>query len=226
MLLKLSNITKHYGTPGTHTFRQTLAGINLDLQQGDTIAIVGPSGSGKTTLLNLIGALDQPSTGEIIFDGIDLKQKNSSQLAQYRNHHIGFVFQLHHLLPQCTLIENVLIPTLVNTTKAQRRQAATRAGVLLERVGVSAVANQLPSQLSGGECQRAALVRALINQPRLLLCDEPTGSLDSHNADQLADLLIDINKEEGTSLVVVTHSLHLAQRMTKTLSLVEGKLEG
>ena len=178
----------------------------------------GPSGSGKTTLLNLIGTLDRPDSGKMIFDNQDLSAMNDSQLAQFRNRKIGFVFQMHHLLPQLSLWENVLLPTLTDPA-LQGKETEDRAKRLIERVGLSGVVSQKPSELSGGECQRTAVVRALINRPALLLADEPTGALDQKSSVNLTDLLIELNKEEGVALVVVTHSMEVARKMDRIYTL-------
>ena len=218
MLLKLENISKSYAKD-----RTILDQLDLEINAGERIAIVGPSGSGKTTLLNLIGTLDRPDTGKMIFDGQDLSAMNDQQLAQFRNRKIGFVFQLHHLLPQLSLWENVLLPTLTDPA-LQGKETEDRAKRLIERVGLSGVVGQKPSELSGGECQRTAVVRALINRPALLLADEPTGALDQKSSGNLTDLLIELNKEEGVALVVVTHSLDVAKKMDRIYRLENGRL--
>lgn len=218
MLLKLENISKSYVKD-----RVILDQLSLEINAGERVAIVGPSGSGKTTLLNLIGTLDRPDAGKMVFDGQDLSAMNDQQLAQFRNRKIGFVFQLHHLLPQLSLWENVLLPTLTDPS-LQGKQAEERAKRLIERVGLSGVVGQKPSELSGGECQRTAVVRALINRPALLLADEPTGALDQKSSGNLTDLLIELNKEEGVALVVVTHSLDVAKKMDRIYNLKEGNL--
>lgn len=222
MLLKLEKIQKNYLLPGNIVPVKVLENINLKVEKGDSIAIVGPSGSGKSTLLNIIGALDKPTTGDVSLSGKDLSELSDKELAQIRNQEIGFVFQLHHLLPQCTVMENVLVPTI---PFKQSNNAAQRAEKLLVRVGLGARRTHYPGQLSGGERQRAALVRALINQPRLLLADEPTGSLDHASAESLAQLLIELNTEEKTTLIVVTHSLELARKMKKQYLLQDGILK-
>lgn len=218
MLLKLENISKSYSKD-----RVILDQLSLEINAGERVAIVGPSGSGKTTLLNLIGTLDRPDSGKMVFDGQDLSAMNDHQLAQFRNRKIGFVFQLHHLLPQLSLMENVLLPTLTDPA-LQGKESEDRAKRLIERVGLSGVVNQKPSELSGGECQRTAVVRALINRPALLLADEPTGALDQKSSGNLTDLLIELNKEEGVALVVVTHSMDVAKKMDRIYRLENGKL--
>jgi lipoprotein-releasing system ATP-binding protein len=218
MLLKLENISKSYSKE-----RTILDQLDLEINDGERIAIVGPSGSGKTTLLNLIGTLDRPDSGKMVFDGHDLSAMNDNQLAQFRNRKIGFVFQLHHLLPQLSLWENVLLPTLTDHT-LQGEETEERAKRLIERVGLSGVVSQKPSELSGGECQRTAVVRALINRPALLLADEPTGALDQKSSGNLTDLLIELNKEEGIALIVVTHSMDVARKMDRIYRINEGNL--
>ncbi|MCF8371835.1 MAG: ABC transporter ATP-binding protein [Bacteroidales bacterium] len=223
MLLQLNNISKSYHNATGKVQRQILSGLNLSVEKGDAIAIVGSSGSGKTTILNLIGKLDQPDSGEIIFDGKNLDSMSKTETLQFRNQDIGFVFQQHFLLPQCSLWENVLIPVLPN--KSKMTQAEKRGEELLRQLGIWDLRYQKPGELSIGECQRTALVRALINKPALLLADEPTGSLDEDNAGQLAGLLLELNKSENTSLIVVTHSMSIAKKMDKIFELKNGKLE-
>jgi lipoprotein-releasing system ATP-binding protein len=219
-LLSVQSISKSY--PSGNTFRKVLDGLSLEIKKGETIAIVGPSGSGKTTLLNIIGTLDKADSGEIFFEGTDLMKMDSNDFPAFRNRKIGMVFQLHHLLPQCTLWENVLIPTL--PLKSKTGDAEKRAEVLLKRTGIWEQRFQKPAELSGGECQRAAVVRALINQPSLILADEPTGALDHENALLLTNLLLELNREQDTALIVVTHSMELASKMDKIFKLVGGKL--
>lgn len=218
MLLKLEKVTKSYSKD-----RVILDQVDLEIKAGERIAIVGPSGSGKTTLLNLIGTLDKPESGAMIFDGQDLSAMNDDQLAQFRNRKIGFVFQMHHLLPQLSLWENVMLPTLTDQA-LQGKEAEERAKRLIERVGLRGVVGQKPSELSGGECQRTAVVRALINRPALLLADEPTGALDQQSSGNLTDLLVELNREEGVALVVVTHSVAVARKMDWIYRIENGKL--
>ncbi|MCK4747047.1 MAG: ABC transporter ATP-binding protein [Bacteroidales bacterium] len=225
MLLTLDNIKKGFGNPGDQAYRMVLDQLSLSVDQGDRIAILGPSGSGKTTLLNLIGGLDHPDQGSVLFNGTDITHYSTSEMDRYRNESIGFVFQFHHLLPQCTLMENILIPTLVMSGKGKRREKVDRAGQLMKKVGIWEYRDKLPGKLSGGECQRAAVVRAMINNPSLLLADEPTGALDKENVENMAELLLDLNREDGLTLLVVTHSADLAKQMGKTLELQGGKLE-
>ncbi len=224
MLLQLENITKGFGNRSDSTFRPVLQNLSLEVEEGERIAILGPSGSGKTTLLNLLGGLDHPDEGSVRFRNEDITGYSEQEMDRFRNRNVGFVFQFHHLLPQCTLLENVLIPTLVNPDKVEREKKLERAGELMKRVGIWEFRHKLPGKLSGGECQRAAVVRAMINSPSLLLADEPTGALDRENVDVMADLLLELNKTDGLSLLVVTHSLDLAKRMGKTFELRNGKL--
>jgi len=224
MLAELQHITKYYEQPGSGTRNMVLDTISLKINEKERIAIVGPSGSGKSTLLNILGTLDKPSSGNVILDGSSIEKMNEIKLAGIRNNFIGFVFQMHYLLPQLTLLENVLLPLLPQKDKKLLKSANERALNLINRVGLLNHLNRFPSQLSVGECQRAAVVRALINQPRLLLADEPTGSLDAASAGQLANLLTDLNQEQNVALVIVTHSIELAGKMEKRYLLREGKL--
>ncbi|HUD48227.1 MAG TPA: ABC transporter ATP-binding protein [Candidatus Baltobacteraceae bacterium] len=201
-----------------------LDGISLEIERGESAAIVGPSGSGKSTLLNIIGTLDRPTRGQVLLGGEDIGQLNEARLAETRNRQIGFVFQAHHLLPQCTVLENVLVPTLVCADAQLRESAPARAQRLLDRVGLGGRLNHRPGQLSGGERGRVAVVRALINQPRLLLADEPTGSLDRVAGEELARLLVELNREERVTMIVVTHAPDLAQRMGRCFQLMDGRL--
>jgi len=224
IILTLSDIVKSYNAMAGAPSADVLSGITLEVQQGESIAIVGPSGSGKSTLLNIIGTLDRPSRGQIKINGKDLSQLDEAQLATMRNRQIGFVFQSHYLLPQCTVLENVLVPTLACAEKNLRQTAEQRARRLLQRVGLGERLAHRPGQLSGGERQRVAVVRALINQPQLLLADEPTGALDRTAAEALGQLLIELNREENVTLIVATHALDLAGRMQRVLELRDGKL--
>jgi ABC-type lipoprotein export system ATPase subunit len=196
----------------------------LRVDQGQSVAVVGPSGSGKSTLLNIIGALDRPTSGRVLFDGRDLGKLDERELARIRNRQIGFVFQLHHLLPQCTVLENVLVPTLADRNRVSSEDRETRATELLERVGLEDWSLHHPGALSGGQRQRVAVVRALINKPKLLLADEPTGSLDKDASENIAGLLVELNRSEEVTLIVVTHSVGLAERMDRVLTLSNGML--
>jgi lipoprotein-releasing system ATP-binding protein len=217
ILLELRGITKRYEGADD----DVLAGVDLAVDAGESLAIVGPSGSGKSTLLNIIGTLDHPSGGSVVLEGQDVSSLDEKGLAALRNRRIGFVFQLHHLLPQCTILENVLVPALVQGDMAAAEQ---RGRDLLDRVGLSHRLGHRPGKLSGGERQRVAVVRALINQPVLLLADEPTGSLDRAASDAISDLLAELNREQGVAVVTVTHAARLAERMGRVLELQDGRL--
>ena len=221
MLAELSNVTKSYCSDAGAV--PVLNGISLTIAEGETVAITGPSGCGKSTLLNLLGALDQADSGEIRVAGRDLTKLDAQQLAEFRNTTVGFVFQLHHLLPQCTVLENVLVPSIVRKD-ADRAALCARAAQLLGAVGLSHRLDHRPGQLSGGERQRAAVARALINSPKLLLADEPTGALDRASAERLADLLAEVHQREKITIVMVTHSPELACRMGRMLPLLDGRL--
>lgn len=221
-MLSINNLSKSYPSASGTLKNVVLDQLSLEVSKGETIAITGPSGSGKTTLLNIIGTLDRADKGSILFEGDDLMQLTSQFRPVFRNQKIGMIFQLHHLLPQCNLWENILVPTI--PMKAKNGDVAKSAEKLLRRTGIWEQRFQKPSELSGGECQRAAVVRALINQPSLILADEPTGALDEENADRLSDLLLELNREMGTTLIVVTHSVILASKMDKIYMLHGGKL--
>ena len=223
-LLKLEKVSKNYAAAEGTAPVAVLRGISLDIVAGESLAIVGPSGSGKSTLLNIIGTLDQPTSGHVWLDGQDLSQLGELQLAAIRNRQIGFIFQSHHLMPQCSVIENVLVPTIADKKSKTRDGAPERAEKLLQRVGLGERLHHRPGQLSGGERQRVAVVRALINQPKLLLADEPTGSLDRASAHGLAQLLVELNREESVTLIVVTHALDLARQMGRIVELRDGQL--
>ena len=221
MLAELSNVTKSYRSDAGAV--PVLNGISLTIAEGETVAITGPSGCGKSTLLNLLGALDQADSGEIRVAGRDLTKLDAQQLAEFRNTTVGFVFQLHHLLPQCTVLENILVPSIVHKD-ADRAALRARAAQLIEAVGLSHRLDHRPGQLSGGERQRAAVARALINSPKLLLADEPTGALDRASAERLADLLAEVHQREKITIVMVTHAPELARRMGRVLPLLDGRL--
>jgi lipoprotein-releasing system ATP-binding protein len=227
-LLKLTNISKSYPAAdlsGGATQISILNGIDLELARGESLAIIGPSGSGKSTLLNIIGTLDRPSAGSVRLGDQELTTLSDLELADVRNRKIGFIFQGHHLLPQCSVIENVLVPTLASNDKELRATAPARGRELLKRVGLAARLEHRPGQLSGGERQRVAVVRALINDPMVLLADEPTGALDRTSAQNLSQLLVELNQERNVTLIVVTHALDLAAKMERTLEICEGRLQ-
>ena len=213
-MLEVENVSKEYSTPAGPL--RIVSDVSLSLPQGSAVSIMGPSGSGKSTLLYLMGALEPPSRGTITLNGQNPFVLNSKQLAAFRNQQIGFVFQDHCLLPQCSVIENVLTPTLVATPNGD---APGRAAELLEHVGLGERLDHRPAQLSGGEKQRVALARALIMKPKLLLCDEPTGNLDQKSAQVVADLLLDTHRKSQTILIVVTHSAELAARFPQRFEL-------
>lgn len=219
-IIALESVSKVY--PGVE--RPVLDDLSLSVGPGEAIAIVGPSGSGKSTLLNLMGALDRPTSGRITLNGADLSLLDDRALARVRNDRIGFIFQSHHLLPQCSAIENILVPTLVNPRLKGKRETLEHARELLSRVGMAERMNHRPAQLSGGECQRVAVVRALINEPTLVLADEPTGSLDAESAQRLGILLRELNRERGVTLIVVTHSAALSAMMQRRCTLRAGRL--
>ncbi|OYW24700.1 MAG: ATP-binding protein [Planctomycetales bacterium 12-60-4] len=202
---------------------EILKGVQLSMSRGDALAIVGPSGSGKSTLLYMLGVLDTPTSGEVVLVGERPHALDQPAQAQFRNRHVGFVFQDHHLLPQCTVLENVLIPTLASTGPVTDVEG--RARQLLDRVGLAERLGHRPAQLSGGERQRVAVCRALINQPTLLLADEPTGNLDRTTADAVGSLLLELNREQNTLLICVTHSSELADRFPRRCELRDGLLQ-
>jgi len=225
MLLELKDITKTFDLPSGSESMTVLDKVSLEINSGDTVSITGPSGSGKSTLLNIIGSLDRPTSGSVLFSGQDISALSEAEQAKIRNREIGFIFQLHHLLPQCTVLENVLIPTIPLKGSTDPEADEERARSLLTKVGMKSHLNYFPAKLSGGERQRVAVVRALINRPRLILADEPTGSLDQAASENLGRLLLDLNQEEGTSLILVTHSQELAAQMERVYHLSGGHLK-
>jgi len=224
-MLELVHVAKKYESPGDKQGLTVLKDVTLKVEPGRSLAIVGPSGSGKSTLLNIMGALDYPTGGQVLFDGQDLAVLGQKELARIRNRQIGFVFQLHHLLPQCTVLENVLVPALADKKRSSMKEISNRAEQLLQGVGLKEFLLYRPGELSGGQRQRVAVVRALINKPKLLLADEPTGSLDKDSSENIADLLVELNLSEKVTLVVVTHSLSLAERMDRVMELSDGLLK-
>ena len=223
MLLQIKNLYKTYADPRGGPALEVLSDLDLHVAKGESLAMLGPSGCGKSTLLNIIGALDLADRGEVLVDGVDLVGQTESQLASYRNTTVGFIFQLHHLLPQCTVRENVLIPTLALPSKT-RKSFQSRADDLLTAVGLIDRKDHRPGQLSGGERQRVAVARALINQPRMILADEPTGALDRTNAARLIDLLSEISQTQDVAVILVTHAADLAARMQRVIHLIDGKI--
>ena len=219
-MLKINRVSKYFHQRGV-----VLNDLSLTVNESDSISISGPSGSGKTTLLNIIGLLDRPDSGEVIFRGMSILNYDQEESAAYRNRNIGFVFQDHLLLPYLTVKENILLPLLASKTEeSEYRQKVDESLKMMERTGISDLADKYPFQISGGEAQRATLVRALVNKPSLLLADEPTGSLDKKNAENLGDLLIRMNMDYGITLILATHSHELAEKMKIQYSLSEGKL--
>jgi predicted ABC-type transport system involved in lysophospholipase L1 biosynthesis ATPase subunit len=228
-LLVVTKVTRRFASPDGTMSISVLDGVSLEVRAGESVAVTGPSGSGKSTLLHIIGTLDRPNEGQVMLDGQNLTALNEKAVAAVRSRQIGFVFQAHFLLPQCTVLENVLVPTLALGRTAAAGSSSgdcssSRATRLLGRVGLGQRLGHYPGQLSGGERQRVAVVRALINRPKLLLADEPTGALDHASAQGLAQLLLELNREEKVALIVVTHALELARRMGRVLDLKDGKL--
>lgn len=222
MSLQVSHLSKDYPTRSGPL--PVLRDLSLELHPGESLAVMGPSGSGKSTLLHLLGTLDRPSSGTVRLSGKDPFTLPESELADFRNRHIGFVFQDHHLLPQCSALENVLIPTLVSSDSRVEVEAWARQ--LLDRVGLSGRLDHRPAELSGGERQRVAVARALVQHPVLLLADEPTGNLDRATAQAVGQLLFELHRQEQTVLVVVTHSMELAHHFPQRMEMNDGRLQG
>lgn len=216
-MIAINNITKSFGK------LQVLKGIDLTIEKGEVVSIVGPSGAGKTTLLQIIGTLDRPNTGSVHIDGIDVTRLSNKKLADFRNRHIGFVFQFHQLLPEFTALENIMIPAYI--AGASSSEAKQRASELLQFMGLADRANHKPNELSGGEKQRVAVARALINNPTVILADEPSGSLDSKNKAELHQLFFDLRDKYGQTFVIVTHDEQLATLTDRTIHLRDGELE-
>ncbi len=222
-MIELRDLSKSYDTPAGPV--PVLAGLDLVLAVGEAVAVVGPSGSGKTTLLNLLGALDRPDGGSIRIGGQDIAGFSPDEAARFRNRSLGFIFQQHHLLPQLTVLENVLVPRLAGDWQETAAETEVRARELLGKVGLEHRLGHLPWQLSGGEKLRTAVARALVNRPSLVLADEPTGLLDQAASDKVADLLAQLNREEGVTMIVVTHNLALARRIGRSFELADGRLK-
>lgn len=215
-MIEIKELKKSFGE------LQVLRGVNLSIERGETISIVGPSGAGKTTLLQLIGTLDRPDSGSICYDGIELCKMTASQLATFRNKHIGFVFQFHQLLPEFTALENVTIPALI--AGDSQSQATKKATELLKIMGLEGRMHHKPSEMSGGENQRVAVARALINRPDVILADEPSGSLDTHNKEELHKLFFDLRDRFGQTFIIVTHDEELAKLTDRTIRMVDGEV--
>lgn len=216
-MIRIENITKSFGS------LQVLKGINLLIEKGEIVSIVGPSGAGKTTLLQIMGTLSHPDSGSVFIDNIDVTRLSQKKLADFRNQHIGFVFQFHQLLPEFTALENIMIPAYIAGTS--QREARQQALNLLDFMGLSERANHKPNELSGGEKQRVAVARALINQPAVILADEPSGSLDSKNKEELHQLFFDLRDKFGQTFVIVTHDEQLANVTDRTIHMRDGLLE-
>ncbi|RIZ71789.1 MAG: lipoprotein-releasing ABC transporter ATP-binding protein LolD [Methylococcales bacterium] len=217
-ILRCRQLTKRYDQGGLDV--DVLKGVDLNIEKGERVAIMGASGSGKSTLLHLLGGLEKASSGEVILDGVDINKVSAAKLAKLRNKSLGFIYQSHHLLGEFTVLENVAMPLLIAGISV--KQASIRAGALLQRVGLGHRVEHKPGELSGGERQRAAVARALINEPCLILADEPTGNLDSKTADQVYQLMLELNQELNVSFLVVTHDHELAARMGKVLHMEDG----
>lgn len=223
MVVELKDVTKAYPESEGGGVREVLCGVDLAIEKGDSLSILGSSGCGKSTLLNIMGTLDRATSGTVRLFGDSISDAtDEAALSALRSQQIGFIFQLHHLLPQCSVLENVLVPTLA--AKSAGADAVERGKKLLDRVGLTDLSNKRPASLSGGERQRVAVVRALINEPALILADEPTGALDAANAKTLIDLLVELNEESQAALVMVTHDRDLGARMGKVLKIEDGKL--
>ena len=222
LMINVSKVSKVYESPAGPV--SVLNNLDLQVAAGEAVSIVGPSGSGKTTLLNILGALDSPTTGSVEIGGQNIAELDEAAAANFRNRSIGFIFQLHYLLPQCSVLENILVPRLAGGWEESAADTRARAEVLLEEVGLKDRMTHKPYQLSGGEQLRVAIARSLINEPKIILADEPTGSLDPSTGEKVADLLIKANQGKGVALVVVTHNPGLAAKMEKTYQLLDGHL--
>src|SRR6056297_1328615 len=220
-MIETKDLKKVYGK---EVQNEVLHGINLEIKTGEFSSIIGPSGSGKSTLLNLLGALDKPTDGEIYLNGSQINKLNDDELAIFRNKNIGFVFQFHHLLPEFTSLENVMIPNWIDNG-LQAKQKKDRAMELLDLVGLNGFENKLVTKISGGQKQRVAIARSLMNQPQLILADEPTGNLDTDTSSKIYNLLRDINKELDTTFIIVTHDRHIASKTDRVIEIVDGNIE-
>ncbi len=220
-ILQAHNLKKHYSMANRHVL-EVLKGISINIKAGETIAVIGPSGAGKSTLLHILGGLDRPDDGEVYYGNENIFSFSDERLARFRNREIGFVFQFHHLLPEFTALENVLIPGLINNQSFSKSEQ--RAKELLDMVGLSGRISHFPSELSGGEQQRVAVARALLNSPKILFADEPSGNLDRSGGEQLHNLLWRLNDEIGITLFIVTHNLELAEKADRIIRLIDGKI--
>lgn len=215
-MIQLHDIRKSFGT------LEVLKGIDLTINQGEVVSIVGPSGAGKTTLLQIIGTLDRPDSGRVLFGGVDISVYKEKQLSAFRNRHIGFVFQFHQLLPEFTAVENVMMPALISG--ANMNDARSRAMEMLDYLHLTDRATHKPAELSGGEKQRVAVARALVNHPQVILADEPSGSLDTQNKEELHRLFFDLRDRLGQTFIIVTHDEHLAATTDRTIRLLDGRV--
>ncbi|MBN2568340.1 MAG: ABC transporter ATP-binding protein [Deltaproteobacteria bacterium] len=219
-MIEVSNLKKTFIMDGNRI--EVLKGINLEIKKGDSIAILGVSGSGKTTFLQILGILDRPTSGNVLYNGINVFERNETERAEFRNKTIGFVFQFHHLLPEFTTIENTMMPALISGMA--KKEAVRRAEITLTEVGLGDRLTHKPGELSGGEQQRVAVARAMIMEPDILLADEPTGNLDTETGNMINELLLNLIETKGTTLVVVTHNRLLASRMSHTIGLKDGEI--
>ena len=220
LLLETKNLSKHFSEGELRV--DVLKGIDFSINKNESVAIIGASGSGKSTLLHLLGGLDVADTGEIVINGEDISKLNDEQRGEMRNKHLGFIYQFHHLLPEFSALENVAMPLLIR--RSNKKEAFDKANNLLEKVGLAKRIQHRPGELSGGERQRAAIARALVTEPACILADEPTGNLDEKTADQVFELILELNQNLGTSLIMVTHNLELSKRVDRVVELKEGVL--
>lgn len=223
IIIKTTGLTKEYQVSKSESLK-VLKGIDTEIFEGEVVSIVGPSGAGKSTLLHIIGTIDTPTSGEVIFDGENIFKLSSNELAKFRNTKIGFVFQFHHLLPEFTAIENVSIAAMISGKSA--KAVESKAKELLQEVGLGERLNHKPSELSGGEAQRVAIARALINSPKVVLADEPTGNLDTKNSDEVMHLIFNLRKKYNQTFVIVTHNEKFAEMTDRTLKMLDGKIAG
>lgn len=223
VILEAQNLHKSYNSGIKHL--QVLKGIDLKINQGQALSILGPSGAGKSTLLHILGGLDRPSEGRVFLEGVDLSKINDEEMAQIRNKKIGFVFQFYHLLPEFNALENVILPALISKQSRNKNNLKDIGMELLKSVGLNKRVEHRPSELSGGEQQRLAIARAIVNSPQILFCDEPTGNLDSKTSEEIIDLLLELQSKNAMTLLTVTHDEHLAKRVKKVVHIRDGKIE-